>query len=70
MGAFPGRAISRARVPFRTDRDCDVDIYIIGLSATLWGMFLVFVNIICCKIMYAGLSANSQGMLPRAHGAQ
>ena len=28
-------------------------------------------NVMCCKYdVMSGLSANSQGMLPRAHGAQ
>ena len=70
VGAFPRRAISRARVPFRTDRDCGCFYVCSWLKCYSLGMFLMYVNIMCCNIMYASLSANSQGMLPRAHGAQ
>ena len=33
---FPGRAIPRARVPFKADRICGCLMYVLGLSATLW----------------------------------
>ena len=56
--------------PFRTDRVCECrNICTLGLSA-LSGDVPRYINIMCCNIMHAGLSANSQGMLPRAHGAQ
>ena len=42
----------------------------LGLSALSGDVPLYILDVVCCNNMYAGLSANSQGMLPRAHGAQ
>ena len=42
----------------------------LGLSAFSGDVPLYIVDVMCCDNIYTGLSANSQGMLPRAHGAQ
>ena len=45
--------------------------YNLGLSAILWEIISSDAWWIVCNVMCTlGLSANSQGMLPRAHGAQ
>ena len=40
------------------------------LSALSGDVPLYVLDVMCCNDMYAGLSANSQGMLLRAHRAQ
>ena len=43
----------------------------LGLSALSGDVPLYIMDVMCCNDMYTGLSANSsQGMLPRARGAQ
>ena len=42
----------------------------LGLSALFEDVPLYIMDVMCCNDMYTGLSANSQGMPPRARGAQ
>ena len=44
----------------------------LGLSALSGDVPLYIMDVMCCTCndMYTGLSANYQGMLPRARGAQ
>ena len=42
----------------------------LGLSALSGDAPLYIMDVMYCNDMYTGLSANSQGMLPRARGAQ
>ena len=42
----------------------------LGLSALSGDVPLYIMDVMCCNDTYSGLSANSQGMLPRARGAQ
>ena len=42
----------------------------LSLSALSGDVPLYVIDVMCCDAMYTGLTANSQGMLPRARGAQ
>ena len=71
-GYFPRARHNPGNRPFGTNRYCDcinVHVCILGWSA-LSGDVPLYVWMMCCNIVYTGLSANSQGMLPRAHRAQ
>ena len=71
VGTFPGRDNNPGNRPFGMNRYCDCNnICILGLGA-LSGDVPLYVRLsMCCKYMCAGLSANSQVMLPRTYEVQ
>ena len=70
MGTFPGREITRGIGLYRRTVILTVFCMYLSLSALSGDVPLYIVDVMCCNNTYAGLSANSQGMLPRAHEAQ
>ena len=50
--------------------DCNIDMYLSLSALSGEAVPLHIMDVMCCNAMYLGLSANSQGMLPRARGSQ
>ena len=67
----PASGISDVRPLWTNHRiNCDIDLYL-SVSALSWEVVPLHVmDVMYCNAMYLCLSANSQGMLPRARGAQ